>query len=511
MELIKEKATVGEVIFSGDVAIETDTAVIVPDVKPDIMKVLGADATAYISEKKMTDGGMLLKGRVDFTVLYMPDSEEKTVQTLKASADFSQRVENSQISADSKAFVSVEVSESKFHVINSRKISLRAISKVFCEVVAQRVLEPVSDAGEGMQISTDTLGVNVLAGMYDEEFVIRDSLELPSGKPSVEELLKADFKICDVETKSMTEKLVVRGTVHACIFYRGGGIEYTEAEFPFTEVFDFPDLCEDDVCELNLRICDVNYDAVKDNDGALRIISFELTACAEMRTERREDFVVLRDCFLPGSKTKLTYSESEIMLSADGVHTQNTLREPVAVPQNAPTMHSVCYADGRGVITKLEVTGKKAAVAGCVKCSIQYISDDADNPIAGFCTDIPFEYLLDVPESEEGAEAKADVSVTHMSYHLNTAGEVEIRCILSIGISRQIKKKLSLISDIETEEIPRESRKGIVIYFVQPGDTLWNIAKEYCVATEDIAEFNSLTDKDSLSVGKRLIIPTKRY
>jgi LysM repeat protein len=46
-----------------------------------------------------------------------------------------------------------------------------------------------------------------------------------------------------------------------------------------------------------------------------------------------------------------------------------------------------------------------------------------------------------------------------------------------------------------------------VIYFVQNGDTLWDIAKRYSVKCDEIMEFNKLDEESRINTGMRLFIP----
>ena len=56
---------------------------------------------------------------------------------------------------------------------------------------------------------------------------------------------------------------------------------------------------------------------------------------------------------------------------------------------------------------------------------------------------------------------------------------------------------------IDTEEL--ESRPGIVGYFVQQGDTLWNLAKKYNTTVENIKEVNYM-EKEGINKGDKILI-----
>ena len=512
MELIKEKVSIGEIVFSDSFEVTADGDLIVPDVRPDIMKILQVDAVSCISSKSIADGKLTVSGKVNFTVLYLPEGDTPVPQSIHTSVDFSHRIDNPNIGEDCYASVNSDIGKVDFHVINSRKISLRAATVICCEVICTRMPEFASRAEEGAEVCTGEMELNTLLGMHDEEFLIRDSIEIPSGKSSIGEILRIDFRICDKELKSLTEKLVLKGTLGVHILYTDTNdcIEYTDAELPFTEVFDFPDLGEENTCDINLRICDYSYETSADSDGDMRIINFEMVVAAEMRSEQKENFEIIKDCFLPGSKTKLTYTETEINTVAASISTQNTLRDSAALSPDAPGIKAIYDTVSKAVVTKSEVRDGKLAVEGRAETYILYISDDPSTSLCSFKKDIPFEYLLDCPEARPGMESCIDAEICHVNYHLNVAGEVEIRCILSICAKLLEKRTLMLISDAVNEEIPKDKKKGIVIYFVQPGDTLWKIAKEYCVSVEDIAEFNSISDRNNISVGQRLIIPAKK-
>ncbi|MBE7036245.1 MAG: LysM peptidoglycan-binding domain-containing protein, partial [Ruminococcaceae bacterium] len=60
-------------------------------------------------------------------------------------------------------------------------------------------------------------------------------------------------------------------------------------------------------------------------------------------------------------------------------------------------------------------------------------------------------------------------------------------------------------SNIETDDTPEESF-GMVIYFVQKGDTLWDIAKHYKTDCDRIVVLNKL-ENELLTPGQKILIP----
>ena len=52
------------------------------------------------------------------------------------------------------------------------------------------------------------------------------------------------------------------------------------------------------------------------------------------------------------------------------------------------------------------------------------------------------------------------------------------------------------------------NRPSILLYVVQPGDTLWKVAKRYSAPLNILQNVNNLTNPDVLRPGQKLLIPT---
>ena len=74
MELVKENVTVNQVSCKGNTQVLVDEDIIVPDVKPDILKILQLDAVSCITNKEITNGRVNVIGSLPEKSSGIPDS-----------------------------------------------------------------------------------------------------------------------------------------------------------------------------------------------------------------------------------------------------------------------------------------------------------------------------------------------------------------------------------------------------------------------------------------------------
>ena len=85
---------------------------------------------------------------------------------------------------------------------------------------------------------------------------------------------------------------------------------------------------------------------------------------------------------------------------------------------------------------------------------------------------------------------------------------VEIRASVALDILVMQPVCETVITDVEEQPLDLKKLQempGIVGYIVQPGDSLWKIAKKFHTTVESIMAMNDLTD-DVIHPGTRLIL-----
>ena len=86
--------------------------------------------------------------------------------------------------------------------------------------------------------------------------------------------------------------------------------------------------------------------------------------------------------------------------------------------------------------------------------------------------------------------------------------EVEVKASILLNGLVLEPLELSHIEAVEEEPLDMEkinSLPGMLIYVVQPGDTLWEIAKTYHTTTEQVRALNELNQQE-VKAGQRLLL-----
>ncbi|MDK2799359.1 MAG: hypothetical protein PWP27_1241 [Clostridiales bacterium] len=522
LELTKELININEVVTEDFSQTLVEGDIIVPDVKPDILRILQVDGVATITNKEVQQDKVVIDGIVNFKILYVPDESESSgvsIKSINANSNFTHQIEIKSARQNMKAQVESDIEHIEFKMLNSRKINVKAIVSMDCKVVNTLSLYMVTDitGEEDIQILRKNVKTYNVIAENDEQFIISEDMEIPAGKPSIKDILKVDQKITGKDIKVINDKVVVKGELNICTLYIGdmddNSIQFMEHEIPFTEVFDMDEAKEGMHCELECEVQDFYFNVKEDSDGEPRVLGIEATLSAVARASESIAIDVVADTYSPYidiNIEKKTYNIDEVV---DNSKTQTTIKEIIDLPADVPDILQIYNVITKPYITETTVENGKVVVEGVIDAYILYLADNEENPVYSHKQEIPFKHSIEVKNAAPDMACDVKLDITHCSYSMNAGSEVEIRCI--VGIDSKIVKtsKVELITKAEaapTETADAKEHPSIVIYFVQEGDTFWNIAKKYCTTIQEIIKVNELENVNTLHQGQQLFIPKKR-
>ena len=505
MQLIKEEKKYWEMVLCNSEKVSAEGDVIVPDVKPDVLKVLQVDARSVLTDKGIAVGGIYAQGKVYVNILYVADCDTDETGCIKTELDFRTKIDNSKINSDMKLKMSCDVTAIDFILLNSRKLSVKATVRVDYDVTEQKNIEIPCCIEDGECISK-TVMLDAISAEDECGFTVRGSMEIPSGKASVKEIVKTDVRVLEREIKTLESKIVVNGILGVCTLYFGEDmmLDYCEGEIPFTEVFNIEELSEDDYCQVDLTIGKIDTELAEDSDSDIRIINVESVVDMRVRASRGVELEYVFDCYCPSKNTQLNYCDVEVREYIDRFEKRANERQIVRADENVPAICKVYNIVAEPEITKCTAQSGGVSVSGKVKLYILYLTDNPKCAVYSIKNELPFEYYYPCDNAREGMDCDISVLVENLIYNLNSKGEIEIKYTLLW--EGRISRKITLDLICDAQESDKEEENDIVIYFVKKGDSLWSIGKRYGVRVDEIKSVNNL-ESDEILEGQKLLIP----
>lgn len=510
MQIKKQEINVGKAVFEGEIKSGAEGSIIVPDIKPDILKVLQVDAESFLTEKTIDNGKLILKGQVCVNVLYVPETEGERVQCIKGCFEFCETVKRAEFEQGMDVTAFCDTSKVGYKLINSRKIGIESQIIINVSVTTtERASFVEGIESECCEIKFDNICIKEADDNKEITFRIDEIVDLPCG--DAVEILKSNVTIFEKDYHCITGKVILKGKVCASILYvtEQGCYEHFDFEVPFTEVVDYENIEEECICDIIYEILETTFELSDSVNENKKSVSAGIKVQVNIRREKCANTECIKDCYFTDSECEFEHTELECEEILGRPMFSGVVKQIVEKSESLPEISKVYTSVAKPYITSSDIQNGKIAVSGRIIVYILYISDDEKCPVSGITEEVPFSYMIDCPEASRDTDVLLSIECEHISYTLKSSSSVEIRC--GVGIKGKVikKSKVRVVSNITTKEIEKTDR-AMVIYFVKKEDTLWDVGKNYHVRCKDICECNQLNDEKELTPGQKIVIPVSK-
>ncbi|MCX7749843.1 MAG: DUF3794 domain-containing protein [Clostridia bacterium] len=517
LELVKEAIKLNRVVGEDSAQTIVENDIIVPDINPDIGRILLFDGEVVVNRTETAKDRVTVDGTILYKILYLSDPDQ-LVKSVNTSSNFSYDLDIQNAGSGMRSTAKCEIEHINFNILNGRKVNAKVILRISGKVTEEAEYGIISDLnGEGeVQVLRDNILINAYIGSSDALITVSDKLEIPAGKPTIREILRNDVKIAEKDFKLADDKLVVKGEINISTLYIGDdeerSLQYMEGGIPFSQSFDLPGIQEDSMCEVEFRIEDARFEAVEDSDGELRVLSGDVILNIAAEGSVRKSVEILSDAYYPGTRLNL---EKEVLKTEEIVGEnkgQVILKDLIILDNESPEVSEIFNVLAKPGIAECKVYEDKIVVEGLVNNNILYLTGNNEQPVYCYNQELPFKHDIDIKGVKANMLPKMALEIEHCSYSMVSANQVEIRLV--IGVDVKVINQVTHPLVVKVQELPLEDRKllyqpSITIYFTQPDDNLWKIAKKYGTTTEDIKRVNALSDHDTILPGQQIIIPRK--
>ncbi len=513
VNLVKELLRLNRMVGEENIQAIVEGDIVVPDSKPDISRVLSVKSKVNISDKEIIQGKVMVDGIVNFEILYTCQGGDQPVHNMNASAGFSEGIEIQGIDSTMYPEATFVLEHVDFKVMNERKMSVKAILKLVARVVAQKetdVIQGLEDI-ENAQVLNDVVEYDNPVGNNNAQSVLRETYELGEDTPEIHEILDTNGAAVVEEARVTDGKVIVGGIANIKILFATeeprNPVCEVKHEIPFTQFVEVPKALNDMICNANVEVSDI-YTEVKSNIEELKkVYDIEAVVKVKVKVYNREQKKILLDAYCPTRKLKLVKENLEYMKNSGCNSSQTVVKETMDVPEDLPNIFKVFTVDAKAMVTDYRLVEDKNVIEGFINGNVVYIGDTEEMTVHSFNQEIPFRHYIDMPGAKDGMVVDIEAEVNDINYSMMNSKQVEVKFNLNIESCLQEKCFKDIVIDVEDlGEVEEEDRASITVYFVQKGDTLWEVAKRYNATVKEILEANDIPDPDNIMPGDHIII-----
>ena len=503
MNFIQNKFEYDSTVKNGRQEVFAEGDVIVPDTEPDILSVYQLDGNAVVTDITPADGKISVFGKAFINILYDPESETSSVCCIKTKLDFSARIDNALINADTKYIFDYDISSVEYQIINSRKLRIKVCISLGY-IIKQPLYAMLPVEGDGTQplnfIKESVCVNNILEAQYPC-FDIQETFELDAGQPSAAHIIKSTLEVTEHEHKLAGGKIIFRCVCTLTVLYLDSNGEYViwEKQFPFSDICAIDTEDENVDTSVSFYVGDAVCEAPHFSDGDTRTLNLTAQLYAAVAVSRRCESEYISDCYISGTSAKPSVNNINVTEDCGCETREINLREALSPPEGKPAVSRIYKVSASPSVSACAFDSGKCTVSGTVEIYVSYLAAD-NGGIYCFSKSIPFEQTIDAGSADM---CSATPYVKHCSYSVNASGSVDVRVLLELKTELQKNKTLVITEELkESSDTP--ARRGIRIYFAKNGETMWDIGKKFLVSTDILDQYNPDAEADGT---RRIIVP----
>ncbi len=511
-ELNKENVCIGEKSIASFSQAFCEADIIVPDTNPDISKVLQADANVVIVNKKCEKDRIAIDGRADILIIYLGDDNK--IYNLQSNQNFSHIIDSPKTTEDMYAETEIDVENIDYTVLNSRKMNVKVLMGIDANSVKDETVCLCTSvlAEEPFEILHRTVSPYKTIARNTEQICIKERLDIPNGKPSVERILRTDVNITEKSCTIAQNKVMVEGILNISVVYLSdidGKVQTAEYEIPFTDVVNLEGIDEGMDCFVKLDVNKVYCKTEEDVDGDNRFLAFECIIIAELKGCCCSEVEIVEDAYCiknPVNVTRETTTVNKLMCENQ---CRVSSKDNATIDENSPEILQIFKVVPKAYVATSKVEKGKAMVEGIIESEIMYVSTDETSPISTHKHRQSFTCFVDVPEECKTGICDVTVDIVHCAYAINLGREIDLRFVLDVNIKVINEEKIEYVTDMEQCKCQDDVNKNVYcikVYFIKDGESLWNIAKRHRIKKERLMELNNISEETEIFAGRQIII-----
>lgn len=457
------------------------TDAIVPDLYPDIAKIIMITGKPFIKDISMQNDRALISGEVKCEVLYKPEGEENLIKMM-ISLSFAHIEEVKD--KDCMIFSNINIADISARIINPRKISILANLCLKTDQYKKNTINSFTNKSFDSEVLIKKQKISILDSLNICECVLSDNIEFKGNLSNDTEIFGIKPNIIINDMKLLKNKLMLRGNIEFNgHFIYGNNISPINASSPFSQILDISIL--DEKLDGELSFCMQNFD-LEQNSTEEFIYTLGLRICLIQKKEKEVE--IIEDIYDTNYEIELKKTDYTLL------HMQKVQSENFEFLVNIPTENIVDNISITEIFPHI-YKNEKNSYDFCV--NIHAICHENDEI---FDISSNYKFAENMPYAEfENCIIKATKNTDFIEFSIN------------IQANKFIENKINLPIIDEIIKLDEKNKKNdeIILKFINNPQSVWDIAKNYSVKKEDILEANQMECDLEIIENMMILIPKK--
>lgn len=275
----------------------------VPDVKPDIGRMIQNKGEVTVEEVRLNDGHAFVKGKLQADVLYVGE-EDGRVYNLSAGLPVEETLNLDGIVNGDKLCLKWEIEDLSIHIIHSRKLNIRAVITFYASVDELTGIRlPVAADDENISVKKKQMCLLSLAVHKKDTLRLKEEIELVSNKPDIAELLWYTIEVRGLDLRPEEQKIKAKGELFIFVLYTGGDegstLQWLEHTIPFNGEVECTGCTSEMIPNLEASVISQSLEVRPDADGEERKLQADVVLELDMKLYREEEHDVIMDAYTP--------------------------------------------------------------------------------------------------------------------------------------------------------------------------------------------------------------------
>ena len=477
----------------------------VPDTRPDISSMIQKKGEIQIDEVQVNEGKAVINGSLYFRLLYVADTPGRQICSLDGRLPVSETLHLNGVKSGDKVCLKWEMEDLTLHVINSRKLNIKAIAGFQASVDELADVKLPTDVREQPDLSTKKRNVRVLTlGVHKKDTMRKKKrlLFLPISPISMK-CFGVIWRFAVWIFGRKREKWWQRGNSLFSFFtvemMTANPLQWLEQALPFSGEVGCSGCTMDMIPYIETTMLQKNLEIKPNADGEERVLQVDMVLELDMKIYQEETHTILMDVYTPKKECVLEKKKEVLEQLLVKNYSKCRVNDRISVQEAQGRILQICHSEGQIKTDQIRVVENGILVEGIIQIRILYSISDDEMPFYSMETAVPFSHVIEAEGMDETCVYHLQTDLEQLSTMMLDSSEIEVKAVMNLNALVLKQWEEDVITEIQEKELDMEKLEqmpGIVCYMVQPQDTLWDIAKRFYTTVESIRKMNDLGEEE---------------